>query len=66
MTELYYWVGFVLFWLLVISGFIGSLFLLMSYIIKRSKDSWLFFQYLNNREEIRQWEKQRDRIKKWK
>jgi hypothetical protein len=66
MTEIYYWVGFVLFWLLVISGFIGSLFLLMSYIIKRSKDSWLFFQYLNNRKEIRQWEKQRDRIKKWK
>ena len=66
MKELYYWVGFVLFWLLVISGFIGSLFLLMSYIIKRSKDSWLFFQYLNNRKEIRQWEKQRDRIKKWK
>jgi hypothetical protein len=66
MEVIYYWVGFVLFWLLVISGFIGSLFLLMSYIIKRSKDSWLFFQYLNNRKEIRQWEKQRDRIKKWK
>jgi hypothetical protein len=66
MEVIYYWVGFVLFWLLVISAFIGSLFLLMSYIIKRSKDSWLFFQYLNNRKEIRQWEKQRDRIKKWK
>jgi hypothetical protein len=66
MKELYYSVGFVLFWLLAISGFVGSLFLLMSYIIKRSKDSWLFFQYLNNRKEIRQWEKQRDRIKKWK
>jgi hypothetical protein len=66
MTEIYYWVGFVLFWLLVTSGVVGSLFLLMSYIIKRSKDSWLFFQYLNNRKEIRQWEKQRDRIKKWK
>jgi hypothetical protein len=66
MEVIYYWVGFVLFWLLVISGFVGSLFLLMSYIIKRSKDSWLFFQYLNNRKEIRQWEKQRDRIKKWK
>jgi hypothetical protein len=66
MEQIYYWVGFVLFWLLVISGFVGSLFLLMSYIIKRGKDSWLFFQYLNNRKEIRQWEKQRDRIKKWK
>ena len=66
MEQIYYWVGFVLFWLLVISGFVGSLFLLMSYIIKRSKDSWLFFQYLNNRKEIKQWEKQRDRIKKWK
>ena len=66
MTEIYYWVGFVLFWLLVTSGVVGSLFLLLSYIIKRSKDSWLFFQYLNNRKEIRQWEKQRDRIKKWK
>jgi hypothetical protein len=66
MNELYYWVGFVLFWLLVTSGIVGSLFLLLSYIIKRSKDSWLFFQYLNNRKEIRQWEKQRDRIKKWK
>jgi hypothetical protein len=66
MEVIYYWVGFVLFWLLVISGFVGSLFLLMSYIIKRSKDSWLFFQYLNNRKEIKQWEKQRDRIKKWK
>jgi hypothetical protein len=66
MTEIYYWVGFVLFWLLVTSGFVGSLFLLLSYSIKRSKDSWLLTQYLINRKEIRQWEKQRDRIKKWK
>lgn len=66
MEQIYYWIGVCLIWLFSIAGVVGLSFLLLAYIVTRTKDNALFAQFLIDRKKFKEWDKSRDRIKKWK
>lgn len=55
MEQIYYWIGVCLIWLISISGLVGLSFLLLAYIVTRTKDNALFAQFLIDRKKFKEY-----------
>jgi hypothetical protein len=55
MENVYYWVGFLLVWLFIITGTIGLIYLFLSYMVERMKDNVNLYNYLNYKQDFKLW-----------